>query len=275
MNKYLQLFRVGNALMGMVGVMVACFMAAGTDLLDHWPNLILSSALVFAFIAGGNSLNDSIDADIDRTAHPERPIPSGRMGRKQARDVGFLMLALSVMMSLFTFSTSCVVIVLMAVVLMVAYEFRLKQRGFIGNVSIAVLTGMLFLLGGAIVGDPSANLIVASMAMTVSIGREISKDIEDREGDEGDRLTLPMRIGDRNAAIVASVCYVVGPLLSILPLVWGTYSPLYYAVVLADLVFLYCAFIVFTDPHRAQGFAKRAMVLGLLSFVLGVIPIGV
>ena len=273
MNKYLQLFRTGNAIMGIVGVTVACFMAAGTDLLDHWQNLLLSAVIVFSFIAGGNSLNDYIDAEIDKTAHPERPVPSGRLSPKQARDIGLFMLALSVMVSLFTFDVICVLIVIIAVALMVSYEMFLKQRGFIGNVTIAVMTGMLFLLGGAIVGNAQGNLIVALMAMTVSIGREISKDIEDKDSDAGDRFTLPMRIGDRNAAIIASLCYVVGPVLSVLPIIWGTYSVLYYAVILADVVFLYCAFVVFSDPHKAQRFAKKAMMLGLLSFILGVIPI--
>ncbi|MBR7123468.1 MAG: UbiA family prenyltransferase [Candidatus Methanomethylophilaceae archaeon] len=273
MNKYLQLFRTGNAVMGAVGVLVACFMAAGTDILSHWTNLLLSVVIVFSFIAGGNSLNDYIDADIDVTAHPERPIPSGRMSRKQAKDIGMFMLALSIMVSLFTFDVACILIVMLAVFMMVSYELYLKQRGFIGNVTIAVMTGMLFLLGGTVVGDVTANIVIASMAMLVSIGREISKDIEDKESDEGDRLTLPMRIGDRNAAIIASVCYIIGPVLSVLPIIWDAYSVLYYAVILADVVFLYCAFIVFSDPRKAQRFAKKAMILGLLSFILGVIPI--
>lgn len=273
MNKYLQLFRTGNAVMGIVGVTVASFMASGTELLSHWLDLILSAVIVFTFIAGGNSLNDYIDADIDRTAHPERPIPSGRMTRKQARDIGMLMLTLSVMASLFTFDIVCALIVLVAVGLMVSYELFLKQRGFVGNVTIAVMTGMLFLLGGAVVGNVHGNVIVALMAMTVSIGREISKDIEDKESDEGDRLTLPMRIGDRNAAIIASLCYIAGPILSVFPIVWSTYSVLYYAVLLADVMFIYCAFIVFKDPRKAQKAAKKAMMLGLLSFILGVVPI--
>jgi len=109
--------------------------------------------------------------------------------------------------------------------------------------------------------------------MCLSIEREISKDIEDKDSDEGDRFTLPMKIGDRNAAIIASLCYIVGPALSIPPIIWNSYSFLYYTVVLADVVFLYCAFIVFSDPHKAQRAAKKAMMLGLLAFILGVIPV--
>ena len=269
MNKYLQLFRTGNAVMGIVGVTVASFMAAGTGMVDQWLNLLISAVVVFMFICGGNALNDYIDFEIDKTAHPERPIPSGRMERRTALHVALLMLGGSVVVSFLTIDLECIAVVVVACVLMVAYEVALKQRGFIGNVTIAVLTGMMFLLGGAVVGDMADNVVIALMAMLVSVGREISKDIEDMDSDEG-RLTLPMRIGTRNAAALACVFFVAGPVLSVAPMVWNSYGPLYYTVVAADAVFLYCAAVVFKDPHRAQKYAKLAMVIALVSFILGV-----
>ena len=269
-NKYLQLFRTGNAVMGIVGVAVAAFMAAGTDIADAWANLLISAVVVFMFICGGNALNDYIDYEIDKTAHPERPIPSGRMTRRAALHAALAMLGGSVVVSLFTFDLECILIVVVACILMVSYEVALKQRGFVGNVTIAVLTGMMFLLGGAVVGDAADNVVVALMALLVSVGREVAKDIEDMESDEGDRLTLPMRIGPRKAAALACVFFVAGPVLSVAPMVWNSYGPLYYTVVAADAVFLYCAAVVFKDPHRAQKFAKIAMVVALVSFILGV-----
>ena len=202
-NKYLQLFRTGNAVMGIVGVAVASFMAAGTDIADAWVNLLISAVVVFMFICGGNALNDYIDYEIDKTAHPERPIPSGRMTRKAALYAALVMLGGSVVVSFLTIDLECILIVVVASILMVAYEMALKQRGFVGNVTIAVLTGMMFLLGGAVVGDAADNVVVALMALLVSVGREVAKDIEDMESDEGDRLTLPMRIGPRKAAALA------------------------------------------------------------------------
>ena len=38
----------------------------------------------------------------------------------------------------------------------------------------------------------------------------------------------------------------------------------------ADAVFVFCAISVFKDPHRSQKLAKKAMVLALISFILGV-----
>ena len=256
--------------MGIVGVAVASFMAAGIDMADHWQNLLISAVVVFMFICGGNALNDYIDHEIDKTAHPERPIPSGRMTRGEARTAAYVMLGGSVVVSLLTFDIECIVIVIIACILMIAYEEALKQRGFIGNVTIAILTGMLFLLGGAVVGDAADNLIIAMMALLVSVGREIAKDIEDMESDEG-RLTLPMRIGVGKASALSCIFFVAGPLLSVAPMVWHSYGVLYYTVVAADIIFLYCAAVVFKDPHKAQKSAKIAMLVALVSFILGAI----
>ncbi len=271
MNKYLELFRTGNAVMGIVGVTVASFMAVGTGLVDQWQNLLISAVVVFMFICGGNGLNDYIDHEIDRTAHPERPIPSGRMTRNTARNVSVAMLVGAFIVSFLTRDVECIAVVAIAVVLMVAYEVALKQRGFVGNVTIAVLTGMMFILGGAIVGDWQANVIVAMMALLVSVGREIAKDVEDMESDKGARLTLPMRIGAGRASALACVFFVAGPVLSVQPMLASTYGPLYYLVVLADIVFLYCAVTVFKDPHKAQKMAKKAMLIALVAFILGVL----
>ena len=268
MNRYLQLFRVGNAVMGFLGVMIASLMAVGTDLPDHWMNLMIAVVIVFMFISGGNSLNDYIDREIDKTAHPERPVPSGRMKPGEARNIGVVLLILSVVASFLTFDPICIAIVAVACVLMFSYELFLKQRGFVGNVTIAVLTGMTFLMGGAVVGAAESNIVVAAMACLVSVGREIAKDIEDMDSDEG-RHTLPMAIGKKASAFIACVFFISGPVLSIAPMVWDSYGVLYYLVVLADAVFAYSAYIVFSDPHKAEKTAKIGMMLGLVAFLLG------
>lgn len=268
MNKYLQLFRLGNAVMGVLGVIIASFMAVGTGLPDHWRNMVVSAVVVFVFIGGGNSLNDYIDREIDKTAHPERPVPSGRLRPEQARNIGISMLALSVVVSLLTMDIICIAIVALAAVLMVSYEMFLKQRGFVGNLTIAVLTGMVFLLGSALVGVVSANLIVALMACLVSIGREIAKDIEDMDSDEG-RKTLPMSIGVKPSASIACLFFILGPVLSVLPMIEHTYGVLYYTVVIADIMFVLSAVSVFRDPHRAEKTAKIGMMVGLVAFLLG------
>jgi len=269
MNKYLQLFRLGNAAIGCVAIFIAAFVAAGTSMFDHWVNLIVGAAVVFTFVAGGNSLNDYIDADIDRTAHPDRPVPKGLLTPLQARNAGILMLTLSCILSLITMDAVCIAIVILACILMAMYELTLKQRGFVGNIVIALLTGMVFLLAGAIVGDAMTNIAIAGMAALVSVGREISKDIEDMDSDKGCRKTLPMSIGIKNASVIAAIFFIAGPILSWYPIILNPSNYLYWIVVIADVIFFYCAYKVFSDPHSAQKKAKIGMLFGLLAFILG------
>ena len=271
MNKYLELFRLENGIIGIIGVAVTAFIAVGTDMVNYWQYIVFGCVTVILFIAGGNSLNDYVDREIDKVSHPERPVPSGRMEPKTALYIGFICLILSFVSS-FVQNYQCIIIVGLAIVLMVLYETMLKQRGFIGNVTIAILTGMVFLLGGSIVDHMQNCIEVAGMAALVTVGREITKDIEDMEGDEG-RHTLPMTIGKRNAGIIAAIFYISGPVLSVLPIIDNSMGPLYPVVFVADAMFIYAAFILFNDPHKSQKTAKMAMMVALVAFILGAVKI--
>lgn len=270
MNRYLQLLRLQNGIIGVIGLIASAFIASGTDIVDSWMNVIVACVIITLFMGGGNALNDYIDRDIDVISHPERPIPSGRLQPKSALYIGCGLLVVSVLMSVFFWDLISILIVIVACSLMFAYEVALKQRGLVGNVTIAVLTGMIFLLGGAIVGNVEGTIAVAGMAMLVNTGREITKDIEDMEGDEG-RRTLPMIVGKRNAGIVAFIFYIAGPVLSIWPILTNAFSDLYYSIVIPDAMFIYAAFILFTDPKRSQKTAKIAMLVALAAFILGAI----
>ncbi len=273
MNKYLRLFRFGNGVMGVVGILIAIFIAADYQMVEHWPCTILGCLIVLAFVAGGNALNDYIDVEIDKTAHPDRPVPSGEISLQTAKRCGYGGLIISCALSLLFIVNGhylATAIVLVCALMMFGYEVALKQRGFIGNVCIALLTGCVFLLAGAIVEDLSHVWILAILAALVSIGREIAKDIEDEESDRGSRKTLPMIIGNKNAAIVSAVFFILGPVLSGIPFFDGTMGRYYAVVVIADAIFLYSAYLVFTDAHKSEKMSKIAMFIALISFILGV-----
>lgn len=276
MNKYLRLFRFGNGIMGIVGIVVGALLSAGTGMLDHWMVITLACVLVVLFMAGGNALNDYIDHEIDKTAHPDRPIPMGEISRDTARNLGVAFMVLSVALSLpcvfFNIGGGWIttVMVVICAVMMILYETALKQRGFVGNMTIAFLTAMIFMVGGSVTGNPWSNIVFAGMAFLVNVGREVSKDIEDMDSDK-DRKTLPMSIGVRKASYVALVFFVLGPVLSLLPVLNGDISLAYCIVFVADAIFLYCAYIVPKDAHRAQKLAKVAMLIALVAFILDVI----
>jgi len=269
-NKYLQLFRPLNALMGIIGVLTGALLAVGTDIAEYWKELIVASFVVVWFIAGGNAINDYIDRDVDVVAHPERPIPSGRMLPRTALYAGAIAFIVSIGSSFLLWDLLSISIVIVACALMLSYELFLKRTGFAGNVTIAVLTGMLFLLGGAVAGNIESTFVLALMATLVTVGREIAKDVEDMEGDKG-RNTLPMRIGVRNACITASIFLIAGPVLSVWPIIAETFGPLYYLIFVADAIFIYASYIIFKDARIAQKLCKYAMLVALAAFILGAV----
>ncbi len=270
MNKYLRLFRFGNGLMGIVGILVGAFIAVGFGVTGFIPEILISCAIVVIFMAGGNALNDYIDRDIDQTAHPDRPIPMGEITPMTARNLGVGFMVVSVLLSILLWDPIATSMVIVCAVFMILYETAFKQRGFVGNLTIAGLTAMIFMVGGAVVGVPYGNWVFALMAFLVNVGREISKDIEDMDSDEG-RSTLPMRIGVRRSSAIAAATFIVGPILSVVPLLDGNMNVAYMLVFVADAMFLYCSYIVFKDAHRAQKYAKFAMVIALVAFIFGVI----
>jgi len=267
-NKYLQLFRLGNCAMGVVGLILATLIAVGADIQYHLVELAMAGGVVFLFIIGGNSLNDYLDREIDKTAHPERPIPSGRMRPGTAARISVVAFMGSVALAA-ALPIEAFAIVVLAIVIMLAYEGGTKKMGFIGNLYISFLTACLFLLGGAIVQHVEVTLAIAAMAFLATLGREIVKDIQDMDADV-DRFTLPQRIGARKAGIVASLAFLSAVALSVEPYIVGRFGTAYLATVLvADGIFIYCSGIHFQDPERGQKWAKIGMFVALIAFLMG------
>ncbi|NLU46220.1 MAG: UbiA family prenyltransferase [Euryarchaeota archaeon] len=84
MNKYLRLFRLGNGVMGVFGLLIGAFISVGLDIAEHAQDLAIASVLVLIFIAGGNSLNDYVDRELDKIGHPDRPLPRGEIPPRRA-----------------------------------------------------------------------------------------------------------------------------------------------------------------------------------------------
>lgn len=272
MLSYLRIMRPLNAVMATLGVFAGALVAAGRTVLTV-PGLMpvaLAMLSVFFFMGAGNSLNDYLDAESDAKNHPERPIPSGRIKRKNALYFSVFLFIAAAIIAIFI-DPFALTIELLATVFMVSYELSLKNRGLPGNLTIAFLTSALFLYGGAATGETKNTVIFSILAFLVSAGREITKDIEDMEGDKG-RMTLPMKIGKGRSAMLASLFIISGVALSPLPYLLSQVNILFVpAVAAADVIFIYSAIILKQDEHRGQKMCKYGMLTALIAFILGVI----
>lgn len=274
MPGFLRLSRPLNCAMSAVGVAIGGAVAVGSAAWGPSAEPLAFAALAAAlFTAGGNALNDLFDVETDRVNHPDRPLVTGALTVGQARAFALgVFLAAAVFGALA--SLPALGVVLLNAALMYAYEARLKKRGFSGNVVIAYLVGSLFLFAGVAVyrGDASPLVrtsLLALLAFLTTVGREVTKDIEDMAGDV-DRNTLPQRIGAKAAGRVAAAALVAGVAFSAVPWALGVLHLPYAVIVIpADGMFIYAALHSAANPAQSQRVTKYAMVVALIAFLAG------
>lgn len=234
------------------------------------------AALAAALIAGaGNALNDVADLEIDRINRPQRPLPAGHLSLRAAL-VQSLVLALAGIGIALWQKPALGAVALLVVALLTLYDLWLKRTALWGNLLVSALAAAAFPFGALAAGQLGRAWIPAGFAFLYHLGREIVKDIEDVEGDraQGAR-TLPLRIGDRNAARLA------GGILSLLaaftwwPWLGNIYGWQYLVPVLGvDGLVLWAAWRLLRDQGAAPGARlgsrlKWGMLLGLLAVVAG------
>ena len=289
MSAYTELARPGNALMASFSALLGMLVVLGTDIWDAdlLVPVFLGMVVPFLVTAGGNTLNDYMDQEVDRQAHPGRPLPSGRVTPEQVLRLaiacfiaGIVLAALIVTLS--DIELLPVLIAALAITCLVGYEVALKYRGLAGNVMVAFLSALTFVFGASVVADPGHEawptvIVLFGLAHFASLGREVTKDIEDVEADRGSRSTLPMTEGVRAAFVYVTICIIAAVILSPFP-----YYPLatmgwpYLAVVMgADVVFIYSLPFVRSSPGEAQRIQKVGMMIALLAFLAGSLTGGI
>jgi geranylgeranylglycerol-phosphate geranylgeranyltransferase len=273
----LRLVRVGNLGVSFVGTVVGGLAARGTGVNapeEFWVIVLLAAASTALVTAGGNVLNDLLDLEGDRINHPDRPLVTGAISRTGARTlaIGLFVAGIEVALPVVLVEPLVGVLLAIAVGALLAYEFRFKARGFLGNLVVAGLTGMVFLYGGAAAGHVVVMLPFAAMAFAATLSREVIKDMEDVEGDIG-RRTLPMTQGLPRAGIVARAAVVAAIALSFVPLFWflrifSVAGIMYLAlVVAADALFVVSIGYLPDRLHWEQTMSKVAMTVALFAFL--------
>ncbi|WP_194975236.1 geranylgeranylglycerol-phosphate geranylgeranyltransferase [Aquiflexum lacus] len=172
--------------------------------------LIILSTVIIA--AAGYMINDYYDVKIDYVNKPDEVIIGKGMKRRVVL-VFHTFLSLSGIAIGWLASPRVAVINFFAAFLLWWYSNSLKRLPFVGNFSVALLTGVsIWIIGYYYQKSELLVLTYAIFAFFLNLIREIIKDIEDRPGDRkhGCR-TLPIVIGFRNTKRVIfliAICFV-------------------------------------------------------------------
>jgi len=245
-----------------------------TGPLSFWALVALAGISTACVTAAGNVLNDLLDLEVDRINHPDRPLVTGAVSVEVARGlvVALFVVGLFVVLPLVAVAPLVGAIFAAAVLSVLAYEFLLKARGFVGNLVVAFLTAMVFLYGGAAAGNAAILLPFAGMAFLATLSREVIKDMEDVQGDVG-RTTLPMSYGLLYSGRVAQASVLAAVVLSAVPLLWfvrvtSIAGAIYLGIVaVADVIFWVSVRHLPERLHYEQTMSKLAMSVALFAFL--------
>ena len=280
-REIIELSRPKNVVLAAITVPLGAHLALSGDWSIQSLGLVaLQTASAVCFMAAGNTFNDISDYDIDKVAKPHRPIPSERISIGNARKVAYAFSLLSAlcMASAITFTDQpypLVAIWSLAAFLMYTYDAgpQTKKMGLIGNISISLMVGAVILYGAASVSLVNTPIVLfaAGVAFFANLAREIIKDCEDMESDEG-RNTLPMRVGLMNARAIAYLFILASMITLGLAHLYGPFE--YHQIVFhAPAIFILFSLngpLFRGEDHKSQQNVRIGMLLGLIAFAVQV-----
>ena len=284
LGAYIALMRPKNLVLAGATVPLGAYFAL-MDTSEAFPfvAVTLHTLAVILFTGAGNAMNDIKDAEIDKTAHPMRPLPSGQLTLSQAGRFTSLLWVLSVaahvgglmaVEAAVSIYLPTVLIYILAVVLMVTYDHgpATKNRGLSGNIVISLLVGAVILYGASAVGGFALPVIwwIFGVVFLTNLAREMVKDCMDMEADQGSRQTLPMTYGKEKVRMAAYIV-IMGALVCLYVPFWK--GPFQFGQIALQIPAI-LTLITLNGPMvqgkdaLVAGRIRMAMLLGLVSFIV-------
>ena len=202
-----------------------------------------ANALAAGLLAAGLMVhNDYYDLASDKVNRPHKVLAQGRIKERTARDVGFALMVLGVLVSFaghprdsfldsLNFTAGLIAVTVVADGLL--YNTIGKKHGIGGHIEVAYGVALIPIFGAAGAGDVLLLWPLGLGLFVMEIGREIVVGAGDIEGDrKAGWITLAVKVGMRKALVVALLLYIVSLPLFLAPWVFPGFaawrpSPLY------------------------------------------------
>ncbi|MBE0573208.1 MAG: geranylgeranylglycerol-phosphate geranylgeranyltransferase [Ignavibacteriaceae bacterium] len=270
-----KLIRPINFLITFISVIVAAVICSPDKF--SGLNIFLAALAASLVMASGNVLNDIYDIGIDKINKPLRPIPSGNITIKEAYALYFIFIVTSIVISALV-NEKALAIVLISILMLFFYSKYLKRIPLVGNITVAFLTGLVFIFGGVVVDNPNAAIVPALFAMLINLIREIVKDMEDVEGDrKADINTFPIKFGFQKSKVLILVITLLLVLFTLYPFLTELYKIEYFIIVMVTVnpILVYSMKLLFEKQkpgslNKISSLLKLNMIFGLIAIYLGV-----
>jgi 4-hydroxybenzoate polyprenyltransferase len=272
-ESFLRLTRAWNLLIIVFAQYFTAFFLAGADVLRDLPLFLLSLSTVLV-AAGGYVINDYYDVKIDYINNPDRVVVGKTIHRRFAIMLHVVLSVLGIFVGFFV-SWKLAAVNVLSVSVLWFYSNLLKRLPFIGNFTVALLTGasvaiLIFLYDA----NTILILIYALFSFFMTLVREIIKDMEDLKGDNTYGCkTLPIIWGIRKTKITVYIL-IVAFLVSVIIInqLYVKLDVIYFVMLLFVPLAWLTTQLVRADTKKDYGwlssFCKVIMLLGILSMTL-------
>jgi 4-hydroxybenzoate polyprenyltransferase len=267
---FARLTRVWNLIIiALAQYLTAAFLIDFSTILD--PRLFLLTVSTLMVAAGGYIINDYYDIKIDLINKPERVVIGKSITRRYAILFHTLLSLGGTFLGLFL-SWKIAAVNFVSATILWWYSNSLKRQPFIGNLVVALLTGVAIWLVDSLYKTGHFLIITyAGFAFFITLIREIIKDMEDLKGDQTFGCqTLPIVWGMRRTKFVIYVILAIflGTVL-ILNFYFQNLPINYFLLFLFVPMLWFLVRLIAADTKRdftwLSGFCKIILLLGILS----------
>jgi 4-hydroxybenzoate polyprenyltransferase len=267
---FLRLTRVWNlVIIAMAQYFAAGFLINWNTIFD-WRLFILSSSTV-AIAAAGYIINDYYDVKIDLVNKPERVVVGKSITRRYAILFHTLLSILGVALGLIL-SWKIALVNFVSATALWWYSNSLKRQPFIGNLVVALLTGIaIWLVDSLYKSGHVLILMYAGFAFFMTLIREIIKDMEDLKGDNTFGCqTLPIVWGMRKTKnLIYAILAVFAMCVILLNQYFRNLPTPYFLLVLFIPVLWFLFRLIRADTKKdyawLSNFCKLILLLGIIS----------
>lgn len=282
---FFDIVRPFNCLLAFFGVMASAHIAGSS--ISSSTILFTCLSAVFIMISG-NVINDYFDANTDKIVKPYRPIPRNDISLTESRILYLIACFGAITASILVGNPLTILFAVTGVTIAFMYSWKIKKRGFIGNIIACIPVGGICFFGWSI----SQNILeirvnstlltiffLALLSFLMSVARQTIKGFKYIVGENSSYQigrSLAVTHGARFAGVVGSL-FLLGPIaISPFPYILRLVNNAYIVpILITDTILFIASFSMFStvsekNIERIQNLIRVGVIFGFLAFDLGV-----
>ncbi len=265
---------------GMITPLCACFsgLYLANGEFPYFSDIIESFIIIILLWSGGVIMNDYYDFKVDSITDPDRPIPSGKITRKEVLSISIFLFSIAFILSLLI-SIKLSFITASIIILTIGYDSTFKKWDLIGSLSFGIIESLSFTIGIFKIGFNEVILLSVVLIMTSIIFFHTSINIigaiRHTEADKKTgNLTVPAKYGIDNAIKLAILFLLLSSIIAYIPAILNLLNYRYIPnLFITDLWLIIITFMLKHDirlGYMAFGMYYMGGSIVYLNFITGI-----